>query len=90
MAVTKEDIREFNRFVEKKLANGGAKSLAALVSEWESLRGKSGHELDEQTTRAFSTAFPEGQDEFELQQALARRGGITTAELLSKAAIAAK
>lgn len=35
MAVTKNDIQEFNRFVDNKLANGGADSLRQLVAEWE-------------------------------------------------------
>lgn len=35
MSVTKDDIQDFNRFVDEKLANGGADSLRQLVTEWE-------------------------------------------------------
>lgn len=38
MAVTKEEMQDFNRFVEEKLSNGGAESLIELARQWEELR----------------------------------------------------
>lgn len=35
MAVTKEDLEDFRRFVDEKLSNGGAESLTELAEEWE-------------------------------------------------------
>ena len=35
MPVTRDDIQDFNRFVDERLANGGADSLRELVAEWE-------------------------------------------------------
>ena len=35
MPVTTDDIQNFHRFVDEKLANGGADSLRQLVAEWE-------------------------------------------------------
>jgi hypothetical protein len=35
MFVTKDDIQAFNRFVDEKLAGGGAESLRQLVAEWD-------------------------------------------------------
>jgi len=35
MAVTREELRDFTRFADAKLANGGASSLSELVAEWE-------------------------------------------------------
>ena len=35
MPVTRDDIQDFNRFVDERLANGGADSLRELVVEWE-------------------------------------------------------
>ena len=100
MAVTKEDLREFNRFADEKLERGGADSIVELAGEWEAQR----HEvqssvtngvsnlidIDEDTLRALAAAFPDVQDEHKLRQALARRGGITTAQMLAKAAAAAE
>jgi len=40
MAVTKEDLRDFTRFADEKLDNGGVNSLVELASEWESQRGE--------------------------------------------------
>ena len=38
MAVTREDLRDFNRFADEKLANGGAESLTELARQWEERR----------------------------------------------------
>jgi hypothetical protein len=38
MAITKEDLRDFNQFVDERLHNGGADSLAKLAAEWEARR----------------------------------------------------
>ena len=38
MSVTKDDLRDFNRFVDEKLAGGDAESLRELVNEWEATR----------------------------------------------------
>jgi hypothetical protein len=38
MAVTKDDLRDFTRFANEKLRNGGANSLVELAGEWESQR----------------------------------------------------
>jgi hypothetical protein len=43
MALTREDLRDFNRFADERLANGGADFLAALAGEWEAKR----REMDE-------------------------------------------
>jgi hypothetical protein len=93
MAVTKEDLRNFQRFADEKLDNGGSDSLVELASEWEAQRrGKSESlsEIDAPTLSLLAAAFPEVEDKGKLQQALARRGGVTTAQLLSNAALAAE
>jgi hypothetical protein len=46
MALTKDDLRDFQRFADQKLDNGGARSLSELVSEWEAQR----REMDETIT----------------------------------------
>ena len=38
MAVTRDDLQEFHRFADAKLAEGGAGSLLDLAREWESAR----------------------------------------------------
>jgi hypothetical protein len=38
MAVTKDDLRDFNRFADERLSNGGANSLVDLAGEWEARR----------------------------------------------------
>lgn len=38
MPVTKDDMRDFNRFVDEKLSNGGAESLTELARQWEDQR----------------------------------------------------
>jgi hypothetical protein len=92
MAITKDDLRDFNRFVDEKLDNGGVDSLVKLAREWEAMRHESteiASELDEHTARTVATAFPDDQDDERLRQAIERRGGITTAQLLNRAVNAA-
>jgi hypothetical protein len=95
MAITKDDLRNFTLFAEEVLANGGADSIIELASEWEAQRAEDCStvenrtiQVDEETLRALAKAFPET-DEQQLQRALARRGGVTTAEMLGKAVLAA-
>ena len=38
MAVTPDDLTEFNRYAAKVLANGGAESMTELASRWEADR----------------------------------------------------
>lgn len=38
MAVTKNDLQDFQRFADEKLSNGGAESLHELVTQWEAAR----------------------------------------------------
>jgi len=93
MAVTKEDLRDFNRFADEKVENGGANSLVELVSEWEAQRRETTQshiEIDARTLSVLAAAFPDVDDPERLKQACARRGGSTTAQLLSKAALAAE
>ena len=95
MAVTKDDLRKFTQFAEEVVANGGADSLVQLASEWEAQRDENSTsvdncaiQVDEETIRELAKAFPES-DEQQLRQALSRRGGVTTAEMLGKAVLAA-
>jgi hypothetical protein len=100
MAITKDDLRDFNRFADERLETGGANSLVELAGEWEAQRreardtiadvGECHVEIDADTLSALVAAFPDAQDPRRLKQALARRGGVTTAELLAKAAAAAQ
>jgi hypothetical protein len=43
MALTKDDLRDFTRFADDRLAHGGADSLIELAGEWEAQR----REMDE-------------------------------------------
>lgn len=97
MAVTKEDLGDFIRFADEKLENGCAISLMELAGEWEAqhrererVAGTCPIKVDPATISELAKAFPDVQDAQQLQRALARRGGVTTAEMLSKAAAAAK
>jgi hypothetical protein len=96
MAVSKQDLRDFARFADEKLENGGVGSLVELAREWEAQRPQeagtslSRLNIDAGTLKLLAEAFPDIDDEQQLQQALARDSGITTAELLSKVASAAK
>ena len=38
MALTQDDLNDFQLFADKRLANGGADSMAELVSAWEDQR----------------------------------------------------
>jgi hypothetical protein len=96
MAVTKEDLRDFTRFAEAKLQNGETGTLVELVREWESQRRDKNSgvancaiQVDPETLQGLAKAFPVEQDEELLRRALARRGGVTTAEMLGKAVLAA-
>jgi len=100
MAITKEDLRDFTRFADERLHNGGADSLVALAGEWESLhqKGEIGVvdlppldlDIDEETLRALAAAFPDVDDPEKLRRAASRRGGLTTAQMLAKAAAVAE
>ena len=71
-----------------------------LAGEWEiKQRNEAGIEsepgttpvnIDSDTLRRLAEAFPEVVDENKLREACARRGGVTTADLLANAAAAAK
>ena len=99
MAVTKEDLSEFNRFADEKLRLGSAESIVALAGEWE-LQQREAQEIfangtaiqenvDAVSVRKLAIFFPAVQDEQQLREALSRSGGVTTAEMLAKAAKAA-
>lgn len=100
MAITEEDLRDFNRFVGEKLENGGVNSLVQLAGEWEAQRhAKKEHaadgsgidvDVDAKTLRSLAAAFPEVDNEEMLRSALSRRGGVTTAQMLAKAAVLAE
>ena len=38
MAITQQDVDQFNQFVVHKLSNGGAESMVELAREWETHR----------------------------------------------------
>jgi hypothetical protein len=94
MAITRQDLRDFNCFVDSVLDNGGADSIVELARQWEARRREIeipiNIEIDRETARWLADAFPEMHDRQRLQKALDRRGGLTTAELLSKLASTAK
>jgi hypothetical protein len=92
-------LQDFSRFVDQKLKNGDAESLVELAGEWERQRHNGKPEIyeveipiefDADTLKELAGAFPEEIDERKLDLALSRRDGITTAQLLSKAAAAAE
>jgi hypothetical protein len=96
MAVTKEDLRDFSRFADVKLQNGVTGTLVDLVREWEAQRQEKnsnaancGIQVDPETLQKLAKAFPDVDDEEQLRRALARRGGVSTAEMLGKAVLAA-
>jgi hypothetical protein len=96
MAITKDDLRDFTRFADERLENGGADSLVALAGEWESQRRERKSvatncaiSVDSETLQKLAKAFPDVQDEEQLRRALARSGGVTTAEMVGKAVLAA-
>ena|SRR5438105_1306021 len=100
MPVSKEDLRDFNRFANERLENGGADSLIALAGDWEAQRRKEENavadlppidvKIDAETLRSLAAAFPDIDDEEMLRRALSRGGGLTTAQMLAKAATLAE
>jgi hypothetical protein len=96
MAVTNEELRNFARFADEKLQNGGTGPLLEWACEWQSRRqdgcsntGSRAIEVDAETLRELAKFFPDVQDEQQLQRVRARRGGVTTAEMLGNAMLAA-
>lgn len=96
MAVTKEDLRDFTRFVDEKLAKGGAGSLVELACEWQLRQpveepdtDKFVIQADPDTIRKLAEAFPDRRDEHQVQGATSNGGGVTTAELIGRAVLAA-
>lgn len=75
MPVTREDIQSFNRFVDERLANGGADSLRELVAEWEERQEVNAairrgiEDIDAGRTEPFF----ESQDQFRQERDLPRR-----------------
>lgn len=93
MSVTNQDLRDFTLFATEKLNNGASDSLLDLAREWEARRYVReitvGVQIDPDTAKLLAKFFPDVHDEERLQRALARRGGVTTAEMLRNAAAAA-
>ena len=97
MAVTKKELRDFIRFAEEKLETSGNGTLIDLVCEWETQRGGGGNssvasceiQVDPETLQKLAKAFPDSQNEEQLRRSLARRDGVTTAEMLGRAVLAA-
>jgi hypothetical protein len=98
MAVTKEELREFTRFADEKLAQGDVESIVDLAGQWETRcrnattstdKGEPIFEdISEETLRFLAAAFPDVRDDEKLRDALSRRGGVTTAQMLANAAAA--
>jgi hypothetical protein len=96
MTKSQDELREFVRFADGKLRNGAAHTLLELACEWESQR-RDGHpssepapiDMDLESLRQLARHFPEAPEDGQLEQALARRGGATTAEMLGQAMLAA-
>jgi hypothetical protein len=96
MPFTKDDLLDFNRFAGEKLERGAADSLVVLVGEWETKRQREKQivnelppldvNIDEKTLQSLAAAFPDVEDPEKLRAALSRRGGLTTAQMLAKAA----
>jgi hypothetical protein len=93
MAITSDDLQDFNRFVVVKLEIGEADSLVELANQWEANRRQESQAvppLDAASLSALAAAFPEEYDISELNRALSRRDGVTTSEMLRNAATAAE
>jgi hypothetical protein len=67
-----------------------------LVREWEAQRPEKNSgvancaiQVDSETLQGLAKAFSDKQDEEQLRRALARRGGVTTAEMMGRALLAA-
>jgi hypothetical protein len=96
MTVNKEDLRDFTRFVEDKLANGGGGSLVELACEWQLQQPTEQSdpdnlviEADPETMRKLAEAFPGKHEAHQLQDAISNRRGVTTAEMIGRAVLAA-
>lgn len=90
MKVTPEDLRNFTSFANEKLENGGARTMFELVHAWESQRVDGNPiEVDRDAVRALAEFFPDVPDADRRNQAVERKGGVTTAEMLGKAMLAA-
>ncbi len=96
MAITKEDLSDFIRFADGKLANGGAGSLVELACEWQLRQPAEGLdpesfvlEADPDTIRKLAEAFPDKHDEHPSPGGLSHGGGVTTAEMIGRAVLAA-
>jgi hypothetical protein len=98
MAVAKEELQAFTRFADEKLAQGEVVSIADLAGQWEALCREATvpvgtgepicADISEETLRFLAAEFPDIRDDEKLRQALGRRGGVTTAQMLAKAAAA--
>ncbi len=96
MTMTQDELREFARFADEKLQNGAADTLLELACQCESQRadGRSWSEAssinaDLESLRKLAKYFPEAPDDGQLERALVRRGGATTAEMLGQSMLAA-
>lgn len=99
MSISIEDVREFARFAEGVVENTAASSLVDLARQWEaagreakriSAREPERASADAKALETLAAAFPEVDDPRELEAALSRRGGVTTAQLIDNAVRAAE
>jgi hypothetical protein len=97
MAFTSDDLRDFTHYAEAHLKDGVADSIAQLANRWERERAALNAEkpvavfdptqpLEEQIAGGGEVILGAR----DLREALGRKGGVTTAELLAKAAAVAK
>ncbi len=99
MSISIDDVREFARFAEGVLENNGADSLVDLARQWETV-GREAKQLsasqpeyataDAKALEMLAAAFPEVDNPRQLEAALSRRGGVTTAQLMKNAIQAAE
>ena len=87
--------QDFNQFANERLENSVVDSLVMLVNEWKTKQQSEEQiadlpplevNIDEKTLRSLVAAFPDVDDPEKLRAALGRRGGLTTAQMLAKAA----
>ena len=90
MAITSRELNEFTEFAGERIKSGEADTLVALASEWEARRRNGAIAVDAESLAALAAAFPDVDDDQQLRQAMSRKGGITTQEMLRKAALAAE
>jgi hypothetical protein len=90
MAITSRELNEFTEFVGERIKSGDAGTLVALASEWEARRRNGAIAVDAESLAALAAAFPDVDDDQQLRQAMSRKGGVTTQEMLRKAALAAE